>query len=212
MGTTYSQQTLIFDASVLINLAVTGHCLAIFDSLNSKCLVSQQVLNELGGQTKDYGSRKDVINELIDCNILSVVHLDDKEAAYFIGFVSADDADALDDGEASTLALARSRKAVAVIDEKKGTRIAAQSNPPIMTSSTVDLLYWVSSNNACGLPIAEIIVKSLVQSRMRVPPEHERWILSLIPEEMVPRCTSLKQRLRDNGTLEVKSTCSDNFN
>ena len=198
METFFPCDTLVFDTSVLINLAETGHCPEIFDALDSKCLVTQQVLNEFSGKHQGYVSRQQVISKLINRKSLSVVHLDEDESAYFIGLISADDADALDDGEASTLALARSNNAVALIDEKKGIRIAAQSNPSIMTSSTVDLIYWISLNHSNKLPVGDIVVKALLQAKMRVPHEHEEWVLGLVPKDMLMKCTSLKKRLRAN--------------
>ena len=196
MGASFSKRTIVFDASVLINLAVSRHCRIVFKSLNSECIVSPQVLNELNGQSKDNSIRNQVINKLIDQEQLLLVHLNQPESADFLSLVTADETDALDDGEASTIALAKHRNAIAVIDEKKGTRIASSSSPPIATVSTVDLLRWVSTNNTHNIPICDIVVDALVQSKMRVPHEHVEWITKLVPPEIIPKCTSLKLSIR----------------
>ena len=209
MDISYSHQILIFDTSVLINLIETGYCSEIFDTLNSTCLVSPQVLNELEGQAQEFCSRNNLIQSLVNHNNLSVVHLNEIESKHFITLISSDDPDALDDGEASTLALAKSRNAIAIIDEKKGTRIASECAPPVMTASTVELLHWISLNNINKLPLNDIVLNALIQAKMRVPHTHENWVLELIPKQMLSKCTSLKKRIRDNGITLQSFSCAN---
>lgn len=154
------------------------------------------MLNELLVRSKFYSSREAIISALIEQNKLSVTHLNLSEASHFIDLVSADETRGLDDGEASTLALARNRNGIAIIDEKKATRIAAESSPIIESASTIDLLYWISCNNTYKIPINIAVINALINSKMRVPQHHEKWVLGLIPADILPRCTSLRLSLR----------------
>ena len=120
--------------------------------------------------------------------------LTEEELERFGALVSASPPDALDDGEASVLAVAASRGWPCLIDERKATRLAAAQRPPVVTLSTVALL-----RRAAGLTLTEAetlvcLTDALRDARMRVAHEHYDWVVERIGAEYLGMFPSLKQR------------------
>jgi predicted nucleic acid-binding protein len=119
---------------------------------------------------------------------------------------------ALDDGEAATIAVAYFRESVAVLDEKKGRRIAGELIPPLKVLSTIDLFRMIE--NRCqsnGICINSALFNSLTKSRMRVPFEDESWVIQRLSKNQIQQCSSLPKRLRKNATIEKDANMSCNL-
>src|SRR6202043_2386181 len=82
----------------------------------------------------------DALQELVAAGHIEIVSLGDTGWEHFETLVVGHAAETLDDGEAATIAYAAERGAVAVIDERKGTRICAARFPSLGVISTVDVL------------------------------------------------------------------------
>ena len=98
----------------------------------------------------------------------------------------------LDDGEAATIAYAVGRGAIAVIDERKATRIGAELFPALRIACTVDMLAHPQVQDDLGKEmLADAVFRALRDGRMRVFPHHIEWVVGLIGPEKVAACRSL---------------------
>ena len=100
----------------------------------------------------------------------------------------------LDDGEAATIAVAIEHfgEAVAVIDEKKASRIFLNRWSDRVTVDTVTLL--AQADNRLSLDkniLADACFSALIHARMRVSREAIDWVIDLIGADRADRCPSL---------------------
>lgn len=186
---------LILDASVLINLLGTGLSDALLKSLNRVVVVDEVALREV---TIDPFSRKDpteVLDRLCENGLIEVVGMSSETYDLFIDLTGADPPDDLDDGEAATLAQAALGDCVAVIDEKKATRIAGVHFPNVIVLNSLDLLTSIELLQLNGQDgIAEMVYLALRNARMRVAPSERQWIFDLLGDDRAKECPSLGYR------------------
>jgi len=191
--------SLVFDASALINIASSGICAEFIAALGRNCLVEEIAWREITGHIEKYRLNEN-IKKAVSCGQLDIVDMSQSEAAMYISLVSAPHPNTLDDGEAATIALAHNREAIAVIDEKKGGRIAGELVPPLNVLSTLDLFKMIEDGcQSNGLCINTALFKSLTKARMRVPFEHEDWVFQCLTGEQVKQCVCLPKRLRERA-------------
>ncbi len=183
---------LILDASVLINILGTGISDVILKGLNRIVLVDEVALREV---TIDPFSRKDpaeVLCGLRKSGLIEVINMGNEAYDWFIGLTGADPPDDLDDGEAATLSQAAFGKYVAVIDERKATRIAGLYFPEIALLNSLDLLISPDLLRENGRDaIANIIYLALRNARMRVAPSERQWVFDLLGDDRARECASL---------------------
>lgn len=192
----FSDSPLVFDASALINIAATGYHYEILEALGTMNILEEVVRNEISSESR-FSERTKIFDRLIGSPVLSVVSMDNHEASRFINFVMAPEPDSLDDGEAATLAVASNINGIAVIDEKKGCRIAASTTPKINTITTPHLFKWISDQeNFPTIPVDEILYNALSFARMRVPIELEEWVAGHLSPSQICGCTSLRKEVR----------------
>lgn len=187
---------LVLDASVVINLNATGMAERILDAAPFKCSVPKQVKRELDWGAANGHDDARGLERLVSAGLIVVVALSDVEEDVFLELVAGATAQSLGDGEAATLALASSRSAHALIDERKARRIAATRFPAVKCASTVDLLVYKSVQRVLGeQTVREALYAALKNARMRVLPEHADWVCSMIGAEWRSDCPSLSKFL-----------------
>jgi hypothetical protein len=109
-----------------------------------------------------------------------------------VGAATPDD---LGDGESAAIALADHLDAAIALDDGKARRIAQHQFPHIRMLSSVALFSTPDVAAALGLKLADVVFSALMNSRMRVLPEDEAWVLALLGERAA-LCPSLKKRRR----------------
>ncbi|MBK7755153.1 MAG: hypothetical protein IPI35_01810 [Deltaproteobacteria bacterium] len=127
----------LVDASVLINLLCMPCPEKVLAALQAPVVATPMVL----GETRRVEAAATAPRSSGPAAFLSEVRLTEEELERFGALVSASPPDALDDGEASVLAVAASRGWPCLIDERKATRLAAAQRPPVVTLSTVRAPY-----------------------------------------------------------------------
>lgn len=188
---------LVADASTVINLVATGHAAAILRALPPRVLVVDVVQAELEsagtrGRTSLEGFRALVATGLID-----VVPLSEEADPVFESLVVGAAAETLDDGEAATIACALARRAAALVDERKATRLCSERFPQLRVASTVDVLCHAEVQRQLGTEVLETAVyNALRDGRMSVLPHQVDWIVSVIGVERAATCDSLPRRVR----------------
>jgi predicted nucleic acid-binding protein len=203
---------LVFDASVLINIAHSGICTIFFEALGCACLVERITWREITDHTKRYHLNTE-IEDALRRGLIDVIDMSRNEATTFINLITAPHNSALDEGEAATIAVACGKDAIAVIDEKKGLRIAAEQLPPVEVLTTLDLFRLVETNlRVAGASPEMALYNSLSQARMRVPIEHEEWVLGQLSEDQIFNCKSLAKRFRCADRRLVHAVSASTFN
>lgn len=103
----------------------------------------------------------------------------------------------LDDGEAATIAYAAERGAVAIIDERKGTRICATRFPDLGVVTTVDVLLHPEVRRKLGDTVfSDAVFAALRDAKMAVFPHHLDEVIRVIGQERVVHCPSLPKTVR----------------
>lgn len=184
---------IVADASVLINLNATGHFEAIIKASICTVHVTQNAFDELlRGSRNGHRDASDV-EALTLRGLITVVSLVENAEPVYRSLIEGHASETLDDGEAATIAQAHATSGVALIDEKKASRICTSRFPGLRVASTAELLLDKRISNALGASHADAVFMALTGARMNVPPEHQAAIRSLIGDENASRCKSLPQ-------------------
>lgn len=193
---------LVADASAIINLIASGLPVEILRSLPCPAIVTSQVLEEIGsGRISGHGNFE-VLSRLASDGELTVVDLSDQEADLFALLTIGSGPDTLDDGEAATIAYAVTHGALAVIDERKATRLCTERFPELRLQSTVDLFAHPSVTTRLGQStLADAVFQALRIGRMRVHPRHHEWVVDLIGPDRAVQCHSLPKIARTSFPL-----------
>jgi predicted nucleic acid-binding protein len=202
----HTEVALIFDASALINIASSGFCSKILASLECNCLCEAIVWREVTYHIKKYNLNKNM-EVAAACSLINITDMSSLESSMYLDFISAMHPNTLDDGEAATMAVAYCRNLIAVLDEKKGRRIANELIPPLKVLSTIDLFRMVE--NKCqsnGICINSALFNSLAKARMRVLFEDEEWVVQRLSKDQIQHCRSLPKRLRENDK-QISEKC-----
>ncbi len=183
---------LVIDASVLINILGTGCPVDVLECLCRVFSIDEIALREVDIDPSTRGSSEDILATLQRKGLLEVIRMGDEAYDRFLGFTAAQPPDDLDDGEAATLAHAACGQYVAVIDERKATRIANLHIPEIPVLNSIDLLAAPELLNQLGKDkVSDVIYRALRDARMRVPPRVRRWIADLLGNIRAQECPSL---------------------
>jgi predicted nucleic acid-binding protein len=183
---------LVVDASAIINLNASGCAKKIAMALPNRLAVTHIVSGELdSGRAR---GRRDaaILEELVGAGLLDLVKLEEDAEKHFEKLVVGPAAMTLDDGEAATIACALSRNSVAIIDERKATRICAERFPALRLGCTVDIFAHEDVQRGLGnAQLAEALFNALHRGRMRVFPHHVEWVVNLIGKDRAALCISL---------------------
>lgn len=137
---------------------------------------------------------------LLDGGHITIVRLGEQGGVLFEQLVSGDAAQTLDDGEASTIAFAVETGAIALIDERKATRMCVERFPALALACTVDLFAHPQVRHTLGPEgLADAVFSALDRARMHVHTHHLAWVVNLIGPERAACCKSLPSSSRDVG-------------
>lgn len=189
-------RVMVLDTSVVLNLMGSGDAARIVHALGTKCLLPPQVMTEVTREPPYPGQSKTLRNLIADGVFHELVPTSEFLEA-FVGLASALPPDGLGDGEAATIAGAEMLECAAVIDEKKGKRIALTRRPLMDVHSTAEL--YQSLDVSAAIPrneLAQLLFSSLQYARMRVPHLHGRWAVDLIGLDAARECPSLAAVVR----------------
>jgi len=185
-------ETLVADTSALINLNATGHADRILGAFPHRVVAVDTVIAELDMGRRTGRGDADAVEAWVRAGRVEVVTLDPAGLDQFERLVFGAAVDTLDDGEATTLAYAAQAGAIAIIDERKATRIARQTMTSVALITTVDLLAHAAVEEAMGgARLADAVHRALTQARMRVFEHNMPWIIALIGEDRAASCISL---------------------
>ena len=194
------------DASTVINLNATGCAREVIQAIPNKVVVLDAVACELHEGRRRGRRDADLLAELVAPRMVEVVELDDSSGIHFERLVVGAAAVTLDDGEAATIAYAYRHHAVAIIDERKATRLCAEMFPSLRVGSTVDILAHPSVEARMGKRmLAEAVFNALQNGRMRVFPRNVEWVVNLIGHERAAGCASLPNAVRKAGRSETRT-------
>jgi predicted nucleic acid-binding protein len=185
------------DTSTVINLNATACASDIVRALPNRMVVVDVVPGELDEGRRRGRQDADLLDKLVAAGLVEVVKLDEICASHFEKLVVGPAAMTLDDGEAATIAFAVGHKGIAVIDERKATRIAAESFAKLRIGCTVDILAHPKVQQALGKKqLADAVFNALYHGRMRVFPQHVKWVVGLIGTDRAAECSSLPTSIR----------------
>ncbi|MGB7546463.1 MAG: hypothetical protein WBM14_01830 [Terracidiphilus sp.] len=187
-----AHKSLILDASVLINILGTGCPDVILRAMRRVVTVDEITLREVNIDPATGQGAEKVLAQLQSCSLLKIIRMGDQAYAQFIGLTGAQPPDDLDDGEAATLAQAACSNYVAVIDERKATRISSSTFPKMPLLNSIDLLAAPELIDELGRDgLSDLIYLALRDSRMRVPPNARPWVMNLLGDKRAQDCPSL---------------------
>jgi predicted nucleic acid-binding protein len=187
----------VADASAIINLNATGRAQDIVRALPNRLVVVDVVSAELEQGRRRGRLDADLLNQLVTAGLIEVVKLNDQTVHHFEELVIGSAAKTLDDGEAATIAYAVGHEAIALVDERKATRICAQRFPKLCLGCTVDIFTHPEVLRALGAEaLAGAVFGALYHGRMRVFPHHVDWVVELIGTDQAALCTSLPGSVR----------------
>ena len=185
------------DASVVINLNATERPSTIFRSIPYPIVVVEQVALELEAGKRHGRNDHDGLDALVARSDIDRVRLGSCGLRDFFGLVSGPAVQTLDDGEAATIAYALAHNAIALIDERKATKLCAERFKSLLTGCTVDVLLHPEVEKALGRNgLTEAVFNALYFGRMRVPDNHVDWVVNMIGPELAEKCVSLPKSVR----------------
>lgn len=196
---------LVADTSTVINLLATGCAPTIIRAVPNRILAVDVIPGELDTGRQRGRLQADGLQELVAAGHIEIVFLGDTGWQHFETLVAGHAVETLDDGEAATIAYAAECGAVAIIDEKKGTRLCASRFPGLDVISTVDILLHPEVRLKLGdEAFADALFAALRDARMAVFPHHFDEVLRLIGPERAVQCPSLPKGLRASALNAAK--------
>lgn len=184
--------SLIFDASVVLNLLGTGDPHLFLKTLGRSCIIDEVAISEVNVDPISGTSCEGLLRSLQSQGLLQVVRLGHKAYEHFISLTGAPSPDDLDDGEAATIAQAAFNGWAAVLDERKATRIAMTCLSKAQVLTSVDLFSSPELSSALGgEKVADLLYLALRNARMRVPSAMKPWVIRTLGDMRVAECPSL---------------------
>ena len=185
------------DASVAINLASSGYAKAILQALPNQFCITRVVFQELERGKENGWGHADIIEECSRENLFKVVELDEPASRIFESLVIGHTQDALDDGEAATIAYSVVENAITLTDDRKAVRIAGERFPNLRQGVSIDLFSHRRVSQALSREQhIEAVHNALCKSKMHVFPDHMAWVTSLLGPERLISCHSLPAAIR----------------
>ncbi|MDV4153854.1 MULTISPECIES: PIN domain-containing protein [Rhizobium] len=180
---------LVLDTSVLINLHASRRGVDILTAIPNPIVVSHIVAGELDHETSRRNGEEAFLRALSAAGHVTLVDLSEEEFEMFFELASA--SSSLDDGEAATIAIARARGLVPVIDERRG-RSRAKAIMGVEPAWSLDLLLHPTTTARLGVdPSRDALFLALRDGRMRIPPESSPQVVDIIGDERAKHCTCL---------------------
>jgi predicted nucleic acid-binding protein len=180
---TDTQLPLVLDASAMISLHKCSFGAQMLSAIPNKILVPKLVADEF--ERGEGGSV--LLARLSEGALIEVTQMSNEEDEIFEKLITS-----LDDGEASTIAIAINRHGLPIIDEKKGRARAQLLEPSLTPGWSLDLFRHAAVISQLGEENAiEALHRSLRLSRMRIPCEKLEEVISVIGESRARQCTCL---------------------
>lgn len=196
---------IVLDSSVIINLAGSGYGARIVSSVPFDFFATSVVQDELIRGLANERKHAETLQHLVDAALIKIEELPEEAEKIFEELVFGKSCETLDDGEASTLALASVLKANVAIDDKKAIKISQEKFQNISLVSSCDIFSHPSVLDALTqLELRTAIVNALQETRMRVPEHMLAWVVKTIGEEQVIKCRSLPRALRNACTKSAR--------
>ncbi|WP_069337865.1 hypothetical protein [Sphingobium yanoikuyae] len=182
--------SIILDTSVVINLHASGHGEEVLAALPFRLTVPGIVSDELDRQSSRSSGERDFFALACRLGLIERIEMTDNEYQMFTKLVVV--APSLDDGEAATIAIARSREFVPVIDERKGRARALAIMGQQSPAWSLNLIRHPTVVSKLGEHAAtEALFNALYRGRMRIAPDHADQVISVIGLEQARKCTCL---------------------
>jgi predicted nucleic acid-binding protein len=187
----------VIDASTVINLNATACGPRILKAIPNPFFVTDVVPGELLEDRRNGRNDGQLVTELVAAGLISVAKLDDLTESHFEDLVIGRGDSTLDDGEAATIAYGVEKGAIALIDERKATRICGDRYPRLTVGNSLDVLTHSAVLATLGDDAtADAVFNALRFARMRVPPASLKWVLELIGAERAAMCECLPRAYR----------------
>jgi predicted nucleic acid-binding protein len=185
------------DTSAVINLNATGCAAEILRAIPNKLMVVDVVRRELE-EGRPRGRRDaDMLKDLVAAGLAQIAELGQGAAVHFEKLVIGPAASTLDDGEAATISCAVARGGIAILDERKATRLCAELFPELCVGCTVDILRHPQVLDRLGNEmLGDAVFRALHDGRMRVFPHHIDWVVGVIGPEKAASCSSFPCSVR----------------
>ncbi|RPJ85672.1 MAG: hypothetical protein EHM18_09790, partial [Acidobacteria bacterium] len=181
--------SLVADASAVINLIATQYAARIIAALPSRLVVVDAVVSELESGRSRGRTNADALSELTAAGLVEIVQLGDAAMQHFEQLIEGPAVMTLDDGEAATIGYCVAHGGIAIIDERKASRICGQRFPELRIGCTVGILAHPAVQRGLGdAGLAEAVFNALLDGRMRVFPNWVEWVVTLIGEERPAMC------------------------
>lgn len=194
----------VAETSTVINLVATGCAPAIIRALPNPIVAVDVIPAELDTGRQRGRLHADRLQELVAAGHIRIVSLGDTGWQHFEALVVGAAEQTLDDGEAATIAYAAEHGAIAILDEKKGTRLCTRRFPDVGVITTVDLLLHpqvqMSLENG---QFSDAVFAALRDARMAVFPRHIEEVVRLIGPERATLCPSLPKGFRASADKAV---------
>jgi predicted nucleic acid-binding protein len=188
---------IVADTSAIININATGAAEEILTAVPNAIVVAAVIPSELEDGRRKGRRDADLLQSHITSGLIEVVSLDDLSNKYFEELVIGSAAATLDDGEAATIAYAITHNAVAIVDERKATRLCSERFPTLRAANSVDILSHPSVVRKLGSNrLKDAVFGALKGGRMRVFPEHLGWVVGVIGPDRAAQCSSLPLHAR----------------
>jgi predicted nucleic acid-binding protein len=187
---------IVLDSSAVINILACGQPARFLSSLGCSVVVPRQVINEICREPVQHTDNRDSFPELLQSGLLLPHDLANGHYLEFLNLVGAAAPDGLGDGEAATIASAEQLRCIAIIDERKATRIARNRRPVDLTACTLDLYaYSLTTEKYAKEDVASLVFSSMQYARMRIPSERRSWVVNLIGGERAKQCNCFPRSL-----------------
>lgn len=184
--------TLVLDASAALNLLGTGRAASVLRLIAREVVMVDKAAEEVLRDPLTGAAGPLALAGLEAAGLLRTVSLSDAGYLAYLGLVGASEpTDSLDDGEA-TVAHALDIGAVALLDERKATRVAQALTPSRPPLCTLDLLSGPAVTAAFGTAqVADTVFSALMRARMRVPPPFRAWVTEMAGPDRLRECASV---------------------
>ena len=185
------QAKIVTDTSILINLECCGIGKEIVQLIDNPFVVTEGVADEVGGkQGKFYESSRIFMEGLLSANLLEVVRLSDEEIEVSQRMTRMENG--LEEGEATTIAVAKSRGYIPIIDEKRGRAYALNELGNVIIGRSIDvLLHSKVRSTIAGSLIREAVYFALRDAKMNISPNQLNFVIELIGKDRARACVSL---------------------
>jgi predicted nucleic acid-binding protein len=198
----FRPETIVTDASTVINLNATGRARDIMQAIGSKFIVIDVVQEELNAGRRSGRRDADLLNGLLADQLFELAHLNTDAMIHFEHLAIGPAVSTLDDGEAATIAYSVTASVTAAIDERKATAICSRRYPALSVCSTVDILAHPDVQTSLGREdLSAAVFRALIHGRMRVLPHNLQWVVDLIGPEQASACRSLPKITRLPRTI-----------